>query len=289
MELQVDHLDDVATFLDRARPFLEAREVEHALMLGICGQIGLVPELFAADPPRFAVVSAPRRGVVAATLRTPPNTQVLSEVDDPAAPDVLAEALAAQALPGVVGPKEVVERFAARWTALTGQRAEIEVAERIFRLDRVVPPKRPAKGSWRFAEPGDRELIARCIVDFAAEAVPGQPPILDPLAAADRWIARLYRTLYLWVDDGRVVSLVGAGGESAHGARIGPVYTPPEHRGRGYATSLTAAASQHQLDNGRTFLTLFTDLANPTSNSIYQAIGYRPVRDVDMVRFRTDA
>ena len=71
--------------------------------------------------------------------------------------------------------------------------------------------------------------------------------------------------------------------------RVGPVYTPPELRGRGYATTLTAAVSQDQLDQGRRFVTLFTDLANPTSNRIYQAIGYRPVRDVDVVAFEPDA
>jgi predicted GNAT family acetyltransferase len=66
--------------------------------------------------------------------------------------------------------------------------------------------------------------------------------------------------------------------------RIGPVYTPPEARNRGYASALVAAISQAQLDAGRRFCFLFTDLANPTANHIYQAIGYEPVRDVDMWR-----
>jgi predicted GNAT family acetyltransferase len=79
--------------------------------------------------------------------------------------------------------------------------------------------------------------------------------------------------------------MVGAGGETPNGIRIGPVYTPPQRRSRGYATSLTAAASADQLGRGRRFVFLFTDLANPTSNKIYQAIGYRPVCDVDMYRF----
>ena len=82
-----------------------------------------------------------------------------------------------------------------------------------------------------------------------------------------------------------MVSLVGAGGETPHGIRIGPVYTPPERRSRGYASSLTAAASQDQLDRGREFVFLFTDLGNPTSNKIYQAIGYEPVIDIDQVTF----
>ncbi len=83
--------------------------------------------------------------------------------------------------------------------------------------------------------------------------------------------------------------MAGAGGETPNGVRIGPVYTPPDLRGRGYATTLTAATTQDQLDRGRRFVTLFTDLANPTSNKIYQAIGYVAVRDVDVIGFEPDA
>jgi hypothetical protein len=88
----------------------------------------------------------------------------------------------------------------------------------------------------------------------------------------------------IW-DDGQAVSMAGFGGRTPNGIRIGPVYTPPELRGRGYASALTAALTQRLLDEGRQFCFLFTDLANPTSNSIYQRIGYRPVSDVDLWRF----
>ena len=76
-----------------------------------------------------------------------------------------------------------------------------------------------------------------------------------------------------------------ATGATPHGIRIGAVYTPPELRRRGYASALVAAVSQAELDRGRRWCFLFTDLANPTSNRIYQAIGYRPIRDVRMFRF----
>ena len=227
----------------------------------------------------------PAGRVVAASLRTPPHNQVLSQLEDADAVDVVVDALANESLPGVLAPTEVVGRFLARWTERTRQTAHLEVAERIFRLERVIPPERPAAGSWRWAEPGDREQIADWVAAFSAEALPEQPPVEDALEVADRWIAGINRTLYLWEDDGRTVSLVGAGGETPNGIRIGPVYTPPEARGRGYATSLTAAASADQLARGRRFCYLFTDLANPTSNAIYQAIGYEPVCDMDQYRF----
>ena len=89
----------------------------------------------------------------------------------------------------------------------------------------------------------------------------------------------------LWEDGGEPVSAAGWGGPTPNGIRIGPVYTPPELRGRGYATALTAELSQRLLDEGRRFCFLFTDLANPTSNGIYERIGYVRVAESAMVAF----
>lgn len=88
----------------------------------------------------------------------------------------------------------------------------------------------------------------------------------------------------MW-EDREAVSLCGVGGLTPNGIRIGPVYTPPSAGRRGYASALVAEASQLQLDAGRRFCFLHTDLANPTANHIYQAIRYEPVRDVDEYRF----
>lgn len=85
--------------------------------------------------------------------------------------------------------------------------------------------------------------------------------------------------------DGGPASVAATGGPTPNGIRIGPVYTPPDRRRRGYASALTAATSQAELDKGRRFIFLFTDLANPTSNKIYRAIGYEPVIDIDQVSF----
>ncbi len=93
------------------------------------------------------------------------------------------------------------------------------------------------------------------------------------------------RTMRLWIDDGVPVSMTGFGAATPNGQRVGPVYTPPDRRGRGYASNLVAQGSQAALDAGRRFLFLFTDLANPTSNKIYQAIGYEPVTDIDRYSF----
>jgi predicted GNAT family acetyltransferase len=82
--------------------------------------------------------------------------------------------------------------------------------------------------------------------------------------------------------------MAGVTGPTPHGIRVGPVYTPPSDRGHGFASAVTAAASQAQLDQGRRFVFLFTDLTNPTSNKIYQAIGYEPVIDIDQWSLEPD-
>lgn len=289
MTLSVHRHTTVDEFLAAAGPFLEAREAEHNLMLGLCSTVRAAPDRFVDNPPRFATVTDAAGRIVAATLRTPPNNQVLSWVETPDAVDLLVDSLKDEALPGLLGPTEPASRFAHRWTDATGQRATVEVAERIFRLQRVIPPERPVSGTWRFGEPRDHELVLRWWLAFIAEAIPMGPPPPDPEGAVARWLASPNAWVYFWEDGGEVVSMVGSGGETPHGVRIGPVYTPPEHRGRGYASALTAVASQDQLDRGRDFVFLFTDLANPTSNKIYQAIGYEPVCDVDMYRFGADA
>ena len=120
---------------------------------------------------------------------------------------------------------------------------------------------------------------------FYEEALPPGSARGETGELIERWVRRDDRFAYLWETDGRVVSLAVAGARTPNGRRIGPVYTPPGDRGRGYAGALTAAASQDQLDQGARFCVLLTDLANPTSNSIYRRIGYEPVSDVDLYRF----
>jgi predicted GNAT family acetyltransferase len=281
--VQVHRHDEVADFLAAAGTFLESREAEHNLILGLCTNIARHPDLFADRPPRFLTVTDDGT-FVAASIRTPPFNQVLSEMADQHA-ELLADALAddGDTLPGVLGPTDAARRFVDRWRERTGLTAERVLAERIFRLSAVIPP-RSSSGSWRVAGSDDRETLAAWYLAFAEEATPEQAPVEDLDAMVDRWVRRIGRTMYLWEDGDRPASLAGAGGETPNGTRIGPVYTPPELRGRGYASNLVAAVSQAQLDAGRRFCFLFTDLANPTSNKIYQQIGYEPVTDVDQYR-----
>ena len=270
---------DVDDFLAAAGDFLVTREAEHNLILGVCSNLRETPEAYTA-PPYFATVTDHDR-VVAVAIQTPPFQLVLSEIDDPAAIPLLADDLVDRDLPGAVGPVDDVRAFMGERTARGAPPARLTTSERIFRLTAVAPPT-PVPGRMRIAVPADRDLVARWLDAFMREAFDDDEPA-DIEGMTDRWIARRGRSLHLW-EDGEVVSLTGVGSQTPNGVRIGPVYTPPEARNRGYASALVAAASQAQLDAGRRFCFLFTDLANPTSNHIYQTIGYEPVRDVDMWR-----
>jgi uncharacterized protein len=148
------------------------------------------------------------------------------------------------------------------------------MAQGIYAAHRVRPSAHVA-GSAREAELRDRALALAWFGAFQEEAMHEETPHGDVEENVDRRLAG--GGLAVWEVDSVVVSLCGYGGRTPHGTRIGPVYTPPELRGNGYASALTAAVTQQLLDGGREYCFLYTDLANATSNSIYSKIGYELV------------
>lgn len=286
--LRLARFTDGAAFLEAAGPFLLEREAEHNLTLGLAAAIRDRPGRFTEAPYLGAVNDATGR-VVMTALRTPPHNLVLSVVADPSAVGLIAAGVAdaGHDLPGVLGPPGVAEAFARAWCEPRRLAWKVVHAERIFQLAAVVPPSRPSSGRYRPATAADHDTLVDWLVAFEREALPEMPHTTRE-EFADAVTTALagggYRTFYLW-EDGDPVSLAGASGATPNGIRIGPVYTPPELRRRGYAGSLVAAVSQAQLDAGRRFCFLYTDLANPTSNKIYQEVGYRPVADANQLRF----
>jgi hypothetical protein len=283
--LSVDRFEDAEVFLGHVGEFLGRREAEHNLLFGILDSLRADPTV-SDGPPYLASVRDDGR-LVAVAIQTPPRNLVLSEVDDPAAVDAILDDVlrSRDGLPGVLGPVGPVRAFAERWTATTGQPHRRQISERAFRVSRVVPPPRVA-GAMRIADMRDFDLLVAWLVAFVQEALPQEDDgVEEARTAVTRWLRLGTKRNYLWALDGTPVSWASVGGRTPHGTRVGPVYTPPGHRGHGYASALVAAASQAQLDDGLQFCFLFTDLANPTSNHIYQAIGYEPVTDIDVYAF----
>ncbi|HWG55637.1 MAG TPA: GNAT family N-acetyltransferase [Gaiellaceae bacterium] len=260
----------VEEWLDRARPLLLADEARHNLILGLAGTLRDHPEYY----PDFGLWLVEADGAaVAAALRTRPHNLVLGRGPDRAVA-LLARSIEEE-LPGVVGAVPEVDAF----VTAAGRDAVARVRQRIFALRAVIAPPRPP-GRARPATVADRELLLRWWREFVVEAIGDEDPDPDGVARnVDHRLGARDAGIALWEDEGRPVSAVGWGAPTPSGIRIGPVYTPPEARGRGYASALTAHVSQEQLDRGRAFCFLYTDLANPTSNKIYAAIGYEPVAD----------
>jgi uncharacterized protein len=281
--LRLEHLTPGPALLDVAGDFLAAHEAEHSLLLGMAGSIRDHPARF--DGAYLAVVRDRAPRFVA--IRTPGFQLMLSLADDPAAIDLVADDVVARPdrPPGVSGPIAVVRRFVDRWQAGGGPAAKVEQRTRTYRLDAVVPPSRPPAGHARVARRDDADLLARWVTAFEAEALPHLVPGEPASALVARWLDDPTRILWLWEAAGRPVSMAVCGGLTPHGRRIGTVYTPPDNRRRGYAGALVAAASQAELDGGRRFCFLDTDLDNPTSNAVYEAIGYRAMSDGEWYGF----
>jgi predicted GNAT family acetyltransferase len=276
--MEVRRTDDPVAFLDAAGSRLLADEARHNLMLGLAGTLRDHPAVY----PEYRLwLVRDGNELVGAALRTPPFNVVVAQPETDAALHALADAIH-EDLPGVVGALPEAETFAAAWSAKTGSTPRRQMSTRIFALERVRPVSGVA-GAMRTAVQEDRPLLVDWLRAFGEESLPEETrheveSMVDHRLGADD------AGLVLW-EDGGPVSVAGYGGSTPNGIRVGPVYTPPELRGRGYASALVADLSTKLLAEGRTFCFLYTDLANPTSNRIYERLGYERVCDSAAIAF----
>lgn len=268
----IQRFPDAAAFLAEAEPFLLEAEIENNLILGVARELAsrepppVVPPYFAAvrDDGGFLALAfssiADKLGLTRA-LRV--------EALAPLARDAHA---ACPGLRVVGGPEPTAATFAKILATLRGTVARPHMSHRIHALQRVEELPNPAPGRLRPAREDELDLITGWIAGFLDEIKDRG----DPASMARERIGG--GTLFVW-EDGRAVSMAGWAGKTPNGVRVNFVYTPTELRGRGYATACVAELSRLLLARGNRFCCLYTDLANPTSNAIYQRIGYRPVTD----------
>ena len=216
--------------------------------------------------------------------RTPDWPLIISELDQTGA-DALVERWLAEdpRVPGVTGLPHSAQAVAGAWQTRTGGSWASRLREALHLLSEVAELPRPPEGALRAASEGDKELLIAWERAFVAEA----GLIGSALGEAERTVARRLAAgnAYVWEDRG-AVSMVGINPPIAGTVRVGPVYTPPEHRRRGYASAAVAAVCREALARGAKQCMLFTDLANPTSNKIYAAVGFRRVADWEELEFR---
>jgi predicted GNAT family acetyltransferase len=273
--------DDVTEYLAAAGGLLRARPAENTVALTVSETLrARGPHAFGTGRPLFGWLQEGEGRVTAALLQTPPFPLLITAMDAGAAAS-LAGALVGHGWQpgGVNGPVVAAQEFAAAWRARTGEAASVQRRSRLFRLAELRFPA-GVPGAARTAGAADRGLLALWFAAFADEVGDTHE---RPAAIIDERLS--YGGFTLWEDGGRPVSLAGLTRRVAGQVRVGPVYTPPERRGRGYGGAVTAAVSQAALDAGADEVLLFTDLANPTSNALYQRLGYEPITDYLVLAF----
>jgi predicted GNAT family acetyltransferase len=177
-----------------------------------------------------------------------------------------------RSLPGVGGPSEDAEEFAKAWAERFAVGWHVRTRQRIHVLTSVRFPAAAPAGALRCIAAEEvariREWVKAFVEDTGIAHVPSD--LADNLISSGR--------LFVWDNDGPRC-MVAAARDTPNGACVNAVYTPPDNRSRGYATVAVATLSRQLLEGGKEFFCLYTDSANPTSNSIYRRIGYEPVRD----------
>jgi uncharacterized protein len=260
-------------FLERAGAWLETAEAENNLILGIAFGLQKHSERCEREP--YFLTVEDNSATVGTAIMTLPHHLVIVRSPE-AALKSLADWLIRQrvSIPGALGPKDEANKFAHYWASNTGKSSRPGLALRMSSCFNVVHPTY-SYGKLRVATIDDKSVLVQWCRAFTIETgVPESPDNCDDLVPGK--ISD--RSLYVW-EDGQVVTMAGLGGDTAHGIRVGSVYTTPALRGKGYATSCVAALTQRMLDSGKRFCCLYIDLANPTSNSIYRRIGYESVCD----------
>jgi predicted GNAT family acetyltransferase len=273
------HIDPLPEFIDRVEPWLLREPVLHNVFLTVleAKRLGRAPE---ASGDRWIRAVDEQGDVVGAAMYTPPRELLLGEVSEPVA-HALADYAATnlEPLAGAVATTTVAEWFATRYAAAAGVAAKRRLSSRIFRLDTEPAAPFEVPGRAREATAADRDVLIAWADAFAAEASPNDAAPVDNSRPIDARL-KLGGLLWIWEDGDEPVAMAWITPPVARMARINAVYTPPERRGRGYASGCVAAASTHVQTALASTCMLYTDLANPTSNKIYQALGYRAVADV---------
>jgi RimJ/RimL family protein N-acetyltransferase len=272
---------DAAAFAAVALPYLAVDPARHTITLTMLDGL-----LRSGAPPALAMTLHEDDVLVGAVLR-PADRGILVSGLPPRYAGVVAAALAGTQLPGAVGPVAEAEAFAEAWTAPVQHRFD----QRLFALGTLTPPV-GVPGAARPATAADAALLGAWRAAFTAETGVGQTGSRPPPEVAVGQTGShpppevaVGPGEWLWQVDGVPVAQASARPVIAGMSRIGPVYTPPEHRRHGYGAAVTAAASRWALDVGARLVVLFTDAGNPSTNALYPRLGYRYRHDAVMLEF----
>ncbi|MEM9722323.1 MAG: GNAT family N-acetyltransferase [Bacteroidota bacterium] len=262
----------IEDFLERCGTHLEIHEVENGLMLGLV----LREQKLGGNTSDVILLSVwERDDFKGAAIQTPPRNLVISQMGKEAI-EAMVEYLLEHHVefPGIVGPEPTVGTFAAAWKYSTGNSWSLHMKQMMYALHEVIPVN-GIPGTCIQASTDALEIVAKWFQAFGMEALPfnAPPTWSQSLEDAARRIGK--EEIFLWKLGDSYRSMAGVSSPTPNGIRVNGVFTPKEYRGKGYASTHVATVSQLQLAQGRKFCFLYTDATNPTSNKVYQQIGYQ--------------
>ncbi|OAB43348.1 GNAT family N-acetyltransferase [Paenibacillus glacialis] len=287
---------DPSDFLDRAEPLLMENEVLNNLPLGIAYRLVQSIKHTAKDAhhegplPFMAIVSDEEQDVLV-LLKT--SAHLIVYISDKVESVYLRSNAISVAIdhilhqevihvPSIIAYHETARLFADKWKEVTGKSYEIQMDQRIYACTKVQEVKL-SPGIFRAAELRDVPLLSQWIYDFATEATEAIS-MKHAIDMAQRGTEQ--SAIYLW-DDGEPVSMAQQTRPTLHGAVINMVYTPFQHRNKGYAGSCVSTLTRNMLRGPYEFASLYTDLSNPISNHIYMKVGYEPRSDSVVLVFKS--
>jgi predicted GNAT family acetyltransferase len=280
---------DVHEFYNDTYDVLMRHEAQNMIPLGnlIIGHEGKDKTDW-RDPANWLMATvSDSKGIQITALMTPPHNITLYATDNivnPKAIDCLIDGLEDHYIPGVMTEKSLAEYFAKEYTARKGLTYKTAMSQRIYELKKVNPDIKQF-GEVRLLDERDMYFFPYWAEAFYAASTYGNTQMSIPQDGEAYRYRISTKKLYVLEVDGIPVSMAGYTREMQTAIGVAFVYTPPYFRGKGYATSCVAQISQMALERGYTRCVLYTDLLNPTSNSIYQKIGYKPVCDSLMLKF----
>ena len=270
--MNIKLFDDLTEFAEKTRPFLEKDEARHNLIMGVVTSLQRQPRR-RRHRPILGVIES-KNEIKLIGVMTPPRKMILTGYEaDIAAVKPFVDCLKAKnkKVPAVFGPATLATAFADLWLVEAERPYRQAAHQAIYQITAVNNLSLP-KGALRNPYPEELDLITDWIFGFHRDAHTDQSPSLATQVAGQ---LMQNRDLFVWADDDdQPKSMAAKSRPTKNGVAVNMVYTPPEERGKGYATACVAQLSQRLLDDGYQFCTLFTDLNNLVSNHTYQKIGY---------------
>jgi len=285
--MEAEFYENVDKFFDLSYPFLLKHEAENNLLLAILISLKNNINSHGGEKPLlFSLTNNKELELIA--LRTPSHDLLISYSENLESISILVDELfkRKEKLPGVLSFKEAADTFANLWCKKKSSKFKLFRKERVYKLEQV---SKEALGARYFsvASKTHQKLVLQWVGEMMKEALVDVTE--DDIKQSKKIFRQEFKenksSFYLLFDNNEPVSMVRKAGKTPNGNFVNYVYTPPSLRRKGYATECVAKLSKLLLEEGNKYCFLFTDLSNPTSNSIYQKIGYRAVIDENHYKF----